>query len=260
MKSKGRRVPPQKQQVPSTKYNLQRLQSHWWSTSEHFSKEYKEFTVTFDKLIQFISDILARLEHKQKFAENCTHLLLSKSLNHSFAAYNLIERGLIIDGALCARNAIEVCLMLQLFITDETEDYFSSWANEKEFSPGDIRKKLSAIGRAEVRDVIVEFTPDHVEDARYVYGFLSEITHANLASVRFSVTKEGEKGYQVYIGGSLEGQESFIRVIFAIICHYLMDAAIISIAVLEPTFLENSQDRVQSLIENIKSTVKIDKI
>jgi hypothetical protein len=241
----------------TTKYNLERLQSHWRSVSKEFIANYKDYAITFDSLIQFVSDVLTQLEHKASLAENCTYLLLTKSINHSLAAYSLIERGLIIDGALCARNAVEACLMLQLFILDETGSYFDAWSKDKEFSPGEVRKKLAAVKEIAVKDIIVEFTENDVDAARETYSWLSEITHANLASLRHTVNKITEQQYQVHIGGSIEGQEAIIRAIFQVMCHYLLDTSVISMAILDLSFVEKSKNHIDKLQKNIKSTVTI---
>jgi hypothetical protein len=257
MRSKGRKVPIKAKQASLPKYNLRRLQAHWWSTSEKFNKQYKDCGITFDNLIQYLSDAITRLEGKARLAENCAYLLLTKGINHGFAAYNLIERGLVIDAALCARNAVEVCLMLQLFVTDETEAYFEAWANDKNISPGEVRKRLSVIKEVAIRDVIVKFSDDHVEDTRIIYGKLSDITHANLQSLRLTVNEEEKQHFQVYVGGSIEGQEAMIRAIFGVICHYLLDAAVITMAILDVSFIESTKDRLDKLTKDIKSTVTI---
>lgn len=83
------------------------LEKHWNSSANVFRSEYRVWIAVFWDLVPAISEVLHLLEGKRRLAENCSYLLLSKSLNHALGTFSLAERGLCIDAALTSRNAIE---------------------------------------------------------------------------------------------------------------------------------------------------------
>ena len=173
-----------------SKYNLSELQRHWHETSEFFTQEFVIWQKVYSDLIVLVSDVASEFAGQRQLPQNCCYLLLSKALNHSLAAYSLIERGLVIDGALSARNALETLLMLELFVKDRTIDHFTAWANGQEYKPSYVRNKLKQLPKATVGDFIIEVDRQHYEDLHFGYSWLSRITHANLESFRHTTSQD----------------------------------------------------------------------
>ena len=147
--------------------------------------------------------MLGSLEGRKKLPESCTFLLLSKAVNHSLSMYILTEKGLIIDGSLSARNAVETLLMLELFVSDPSEKYFEQWSNGKEFKPFWVREKLGTYLSTKIREVEITFDDDYYETVKMAYSFFSGITHSNLKSAEHSVRQKGNGQFELATGESL---------------------------------------------------------
>jgi hypothetical protein len=146
------------------------LEKHWQTCANTFRSEYRAWADVFWDVAAAASEVLLALEGKRRLAENCSHLLLSKSLNHALAAFSLAERGLCIDAALVSRNAVEALLLLQVLMLDASEDLFRRWAAGEEFKPGWVRNELKAKPSSTVRDVIVTTDQETHELNRMVYA------------------------------------------------------------------------------------------
>lgn len=191
------------------------LEKHWRSSAMVFQSEYRDWITAFWELVPAVSEVLNLLEGKKQLAENCSYLLLSKSLNHGLATFSLAERGLCVDAALASRNAIETLLLAQVLILDSSEDLFRRWSKGEEFKPGWVRNELQAKSSSTVRNVIVNIDQETHDLNRIIYKWLSSITHANLDSLNQTVRKAGEQSYEVFVGGSLEGMKTMMNAVFA---------------------------------------------
>src|SRR5437016_2276279 len=98
---------------PAPTYTLERFEKHWEELARQFAADHSPLCSAFAGTILLISRLCAELQGKKRLAENCSYLLLAKALNHSLAAYSLLQRGLVIDAALSARNGLETTLMLE---------------------------------------------------------------------------------------------------------------------------------------------------
>jgi hypothetical protein len=204
-------------------------------------------------LVSAVSEVLLLLEGRRRLPENCSYLLLSKSLNHALAAFSLAERGLCIDSALASRNAIEALLLLQVLMMDASEGLFHRWSEGEEFKPGWVRNELKARSSATVRDVIVTTDQETQELNRMAYSWLSKITHANRDSVNQTAQKTSDESYKIFTGGSLEGMKMLMNAVFATMCHGLHHTAVICIAVFDAPRLEKTTAQWSALGKQINN-------
>jgi len=222
------------------KLNRSSLKKHWRVSENIFRSEHRLWIRAFWDLVPAISEVLQLLEGKRRLAENCSYLLLSKSLNHALGMLSLAEHGLCIDAAFVSRNAIETLLLLQVLMLDSSEDLFRRWAEGEEFKPGWVRNELKAKPASTVRDVTVSLDDETHDLNRMIYGWLSNITHANLDSLNRTVRQTGEQSYEVFVGGSLKDTKTLLNAVFASVCSGLHQTAVICIAVFDPARLETT--------------------
>jgi len=232
------------------------MEKHWRSFTNAFRSEYRDWIAAFWNIVPAVSEVLNLLEGKRRLAENCSYLLLSKSLNHALATFSLAERGLCIDAALASRNAIETLLLLQALMLDSSEDLFRRWSQGEEFKPGWVRNELKAKSPSEVRDVIVTIDQETHDLNRMLYGWLSNITHANLDSLNQTVRKTGEQSYEVFVGGSLDGMGPLMNAVFASVCYGLHQTAVMCMAVFDPTRLEKTKHQWSTLGNRINEAAR----
>jgi hypothetical protein len=183
-------------------------------------------------------------------------VLLSKSLNHALGTFSLAERGLCVDAALASRNGIETLLLMQVFMLDSSEDLFRRWAHGEEFKPGWVRNELKAKSPSKVRDVIVKIDQETHNLNRMIYGWLSNITHANLDSLNQTVRQTGEQSYEVFVGGSLEGIKTLMNAVFASVCYGLHHTAVICMAVFDAARLEKTSPQWSALEKRISDAAR----
>jgi len=184
-----------------SKYTIPKLRKHWAPNAAAFQRRETECRTLFAHLAECGSLAIEALAGKKELEPNCAFLLLSKSLNHALSAQLLLEHGMMVDAALCARNAIEAMLLLELLV--KQPDLCQQWSKGKEFKPADVRQRLEKLPRVEVRDIIIETSPNEHDDARFVYGWLSRITHANLESLNYSTSRaSAANDFVIHIGGA----------------------------------------------------------
>jgi len=205
--------------------------------------------------LKVIGEILEEISGRSRLSENCVYLLLSKSLNHSLSSFTLAERGLMIDAALSARNGLESLLLLQLCTLDASESLFQRWSNGESFRPAWVRKELGKLDDIEVRDVIVG-RPAPDDTYATSYRWLSEITHANLASLNYTVRPTGsEKNFEVVIGGTIRNQETTINAIFSVLCFTLLHTAVLC-SVFALHYVEGNKDKLSILQRTVDQTTQ----
>lgn len=233
------------------------VQRHWQSNERAFDRDYSKWTGTFADLISEVSEVLGTLAGKKQLAENCSYLLLSKALNHALAMFSLIRRGLCVDAALSARNSLEALLLLELCATDSSEKLFKQWIDGKSFQPSWVRKKLASRKEVTVREVIISSDPETHDFHRFVYGWLSQITHANLRSFDYSVKKKEEKRFEVLIGGSIDQAKTFINAMFAVVCLTLIKTTAICSGIFSLRHLELKKDTFRDLTSKVDLLSKV---
>lgn len=221
------------------------ITKHWDGSGEIFRSRYRAWTSVFWDLISDVSHIGVRLEGKQKLSANCTFLLLAKGLNHSLAMLSLAQRGLCVDAALAARNAIETLLLLQVMLLDESENLFQNWIGGKQFGAGWVRKEFEPITPKLVQRGIVIDHQDH-DLNKQIYKWLSDITHPNLDSLNHTVRPSGNNSFEVFVGGSLS-EPNILNALFAAICRTLLHAAVICLVTFEPDRFEKEAQSWQTL-------------
>ncbi len=232
------------------------VQRHWKSNENEFDRSYAEWMGTFGDIVAEVSDVLVTLAGRKRLAENCSYLLLSKALNHALAMFSLIRRGLCVDAALTARNSVEALLLLELCATDSSEKLFRQWSDGKSFQPGWVRQELASRKDVAVRDVIISSDSETHEFHRFVYSWLSQITHANLRSLDYSVKRDGEKGFEVFVGGNIDQASAFINAMFAVVCHVLLQAAAVCSGIFSLHHLELRKDTFGVLSSRVDSLSK----
>jgi hypothetical protein len=236
-------------------YTVDNIEKHWQHNRATFESTYQDWIETFHKLVPLAGEVIQSLESRNSLAENCAHLLFSKAFNHTLAAYSLMRSGLLIDASLASRNALETFLMLELFSTDPTEQYFRDWANGKEFRPAWVRSQLGTCLSATVRDVIIEFDDDYYETVKLAYSFWSDITHANLKSAEYSLKSATPGNYSVPTAGSLDQQESFINCLFAVLGAGLLRCSLVDAAVFSTGLLQTLSDQFKDVQIRMKNAV-----
>jgi hypothetical protein len=112
-----------------------------------------------------------------------------------------MERGLMVDAALTARNGLETSILLEYLCKEP--DRCAAWAGGEEFSPGRVRRELAAMPRVEIGDLAIEVGAEEYEAVRFAYSWLSRITHANLESLNHSATATGDNSFVIHFGGEL---------------------------------------------------------
>jgi hypothetical protein len=232
---------------------LPNVERHWQYNEAEFSRTYSAWIGVFGDLISQVSDVLHTLAGRRALAENCSYLMFSKGLNHSLAMYSLIRRGLCIDAALSARNAVETLLLLELCATDSSEKLFRQWSDGKSFQPRWVRKQLASRKEVALRDVIISSDSQTHDLHSFVYKWLSEITHANLRSLDYSVAKSGANGFDMLIAGSVVHSRAFINAMFAVVSHVLLNAAALCCAIFSLEHLEDNRGMFQDLAMRVDS-------
>ena len=232
-------------------------------TNRVFEKNHKDLVQIFHSLIPVAFTVIESLSGRKKLAENCSYLLLSKGINHTLSMFLLLERGLIIDACLSARNGIETFLMLELFATDSTEKYFKQWSNGKEFKPFWVRKQLGESLKAIVRDVEIIFDDDFYDSVKKAYSFFSGITHSNLKSSEYSIREKLDGHFEVPTGGVIEEKESLINCVFLVICGGLIRSLLITSAIFSTDLLDKigtdvtkTQNKINKILSRIEDENK----
>ncbi len=242
---------------PETKrITLAELQRHWETTEIIFDSRYAEWMRVFSDLVTEVSEVLGTLAGRKRLAENCSYLLLSKALNHGVAMLSLIRRGLCIDAALSARNCVETLLLLELCATDSSEQLFKQWSDGKSFQPAWVRQKLASRKEVVVRDVVISSDSETHEFDRFLYSWLSQITHANLRSLDYTVKGDGKEGFEVSIGGSVDDASAFINAMFAVVCHAMLKTAAICSGIFSLAHLELKKNTFSGISSSVDSLSK----
>jgi hypothetical protein len=166
--------------------------------------------------------------------------------------FSLAERGLCIDAALSSRATIETLLLLQLLLLDPSEMLCRKWADGEEFKPAWVRNELRARATSEIRNVVVTIGTEEHDLNRFVYGWLSDITHANLESLNQTMQRTGDNSFEIYTGDSIHGKSNLLNALFAITCNGLHGTAIISVAVFDAARLASTGPQLVELEKRIK--------
>jgi hypothetical protein len=190
-------------------------------------------------------------------AENCCYLLLSKAINHSLSMYALMDHGLCVDAALCGRYALETLLLLQLCAIDPSEHLFQRWTEGETFRPGWVRSELDKISEVQIRDVTIQLDPDVDTDFYSLsYKWLSEITHANLASLQYSTRLKPAGRHEVVIGGDIRYSREVVNAIFHVVCRTLLRTVVTCASVFSLKYLKDRRMQLSRLREEIDRTAK----
>ena len=223
-----------------------------------FRNLYKEYISLFWDHVFEVSRFTETLKGRKKLAENCSYLLWAKGLNHSLASYSSLEKGLLVDSALCARNAVESFLLLELLCKDASEQLFEKWSKGVEFKPAWVRKELEKKKEVCVRDVIISRGIEEDESDRFIYKWLSDITHANLSSLEYISKRVDENSFEIQVGGTFEGKRAFVNTIFAVLCMSINRVLSICSGVFDVKYLEVSSKKFKSMLDRAVDLAKID--
>lgn len=185
-------------QMPT--YTLPELERHWEAARRGFASELPSAQAFFEQLPRTASSLANALAGRRSLTPNCSYLLLTKSLNHALATYLLLQRGLMIDAALTARNALETLLLLELLSL--RPELCESWTQGKEFRPGEVRRLLASVSNLTVGDLVITVSEDEYADAGLAYSWLSQITHANLESLNHAVSQVDQNSFVLHVGGA----------------------------------------------------------
>jgi hypothetical protein len=158
-------------------YSVAALEKHWLANQTEFRTAASACHKAFALMISVMSDVGSLLSGRKVLDINCVYLLLTKAMNHVASTLLLIERGLMVDGALTSRNAIETLLLLELLA--KKPELCRKWSAGEQLTPGSARK------------------------TRFVYDWLSQITHANLDSLNQSASQTDRNNFVLHVGGVL---------------------------------------------------------
>ena len=238
------------------KLTVKNLDRHWVWTSSVFREEHQSWLKLFDEVVAQTSDVMSELQGKRQLAENCSYLLLSKSVNHILSMWTLANRGLNVDASLCARNAVETLLLLQICLLDPEEQFFKQWAEGKGFRPAWVRKQLDLIKNVQVREIEYSRTADEDGQNAFIYRWLSNITHANVESLGYSVCRNGENSFQVIVGGKTTGEGPMIDALFSICLSKLVLTDILCASVLLLDWFEDRREQWNALSKAVNALAK----
>lgn len=177
-----------------TTYTLPDLERHWAASVVSFAPELPTCQAFFEQLPKTASGVAAGISERRAY------LLLVKSLNHAFATYLLLQRGLVVDAALSVRNALETLLLLELLCS--RPELCEQWSQGKELRPSEVRRHLAAPPTMRTGDLIIERSESEYADATFAYAWLSRITHANLESLDHAATRVDDDRFVLHVGGA----------------------------------------------------------
>ncbi|MBT4512849.1 MAG: hypothetical protein HOC20_11655 [Chloroflexi bacterium] len=236
---------------------LENINSHWNESSKRFSIYHASWELIYGDILQSMGEILEAISGKRRLTENCAYLLLSKGVNHSLSSFVLAQRGLVIDAALSARNGLETLLLLQLCTLDTTGELFERWSQGESFRPVWVRQELEKLDEVEILDVIVS-RPMPDDTYTIAYKWLSDITHANLASLNYTVhPQNGNKEFEVLVGGNLEHHKYAIHAIFSVLCFTLLTTGVLCASVFALDYVESNQSKLSILQGRLNETTKM---
>jgi hypothetical protein len=236
-------------------FTLPSIERHWTVISSEFHAEYKPWISVYSDLLKTVGGILSTFEGRRKLEENCSYPLLSKAINHSLSMYSLTNHGLCVDAALCARNALETLLLLQLCAMDVSGNLFKRWSDGESFRPSWVRRELDKISEVKIRDVVIRL--DRGDDTYALsYKWLSEITHANLQSLEYS-TRRKHQGSEVIVGGDIRDSGAILNAIFSVVCDTLLWTAIMCASVFSLKYVEDKGTEFSELRQKIDRTAKL---
>lgn len=224
-------------------YTLPDLERHWEASVRTLVPELPSCHAFFEQLPKTASTVTTALAGRRLLAANCAYLLLAKSLNHAFATYVLLQRGLLVDAALTVRNALETLMLLELLSL--RTDLCDSWSSGKEIKPSEVRKYLAGLSTVGVGELVITVSEDEYADAKVAYMWLSRITHANLESLNHATTRVDEDGWVLHIGGARFSVQA--RALSKILGVSFLRALITCTAVHAPQLLKSDRARFTKL-------------
>jgi hypothetical protein len=230
-------------------YSVAALEKHWLANQTEFRTAGSACHEAFVLMISVMSDVSSLLSGRKVLDINCAYLLLTKAMNHVASTLLLIERGLMIDGALTSRNAIETLLLLELLA--KKPELCRKWSAGEQLTPGSVRKELAKLPKVEVGDLVIEVSSDTWDETRFVYDWLSQITHANLDSLNQSASQTDRNNFVLHVGGAL-----LFPVAIAItksLGHTCLRSLATCLAVFEPTKLQMMSAQFERLGESLNS-------
>ncbi len=235
-----------------TKYNISNLRRHWETNAEAFVRDQAASSGLLHEVVQLGSLVVSLLAQRKALEPNCSFLLLAKALNHAYSTLILLERGLVIDAQLTCRNAIETLLLIELLV--KRPDLMTKWIAGHEFTPAEVRKQLADLPVAPVNDVVIHVSSDDYEDARFVYGTFSRLTHANLESLNHAVSAESVNSFVVHIGGA--HSPSWSIAIAGALGSTFLRACLTAVAAYAPAELEQHREAFGRLQEKLGDVLR----
>jgi hypothetical protein len=232
-----------------SKHSLENLEKHWSSNTVQFRQENTIARDVFAQILTMLSDAAAILESRRTLESNCSYLLLAKAINHISSTVLLMERGLMVDSALAARNGIETLLLLDLL--SKKPELCQKWVNGEKFKPVDVRKQLQGLLHVPVGDLVIETSQETYDEISFLYAWLSRITHANLESLNHATTQTGGNSYEIHVGGA-HSQPVIVAITQSIgaIC---IQTVATSLAVHQPKALEASAAQLKKIQSTLRA-------
>lgn len=175
------------------RYSLPALRRHTRSVRTDGASLIEHHQRSLDAAVRRFDEFFAGLDEESgNLQKNVRKLLATSFFNHWYSALLLIESGLVVDGVLCARNAMEALAFHWLVCVDSAAaDGYHAGRIPK---PVEVRRQLEALGV----DV------SHIRDS---YATGSEISHVGRQSERFHLEWQAADRGQLMIGGTFRRED-----------------------------------------------------
>jgi hypothetical protein len=233
--------------------SIAKFEKHWAIVLQNYKSNYGAWDSVLDDLVVLVEEGAKHIAGLKKPLENAIYILFTKALNHALSTQILIGRGLLIDSALTTRNALETLLLIQAFLIDPEETYADKWLKGKQFQPSWARNQLKSVKDRKVREVVITLDDDTNQMA---YSWLSDITHANLSGFSYIAKESDKNSYVLHLGGSISGEEKFVKAIFAVLTSVLHSTSIISSCVFDHKWYEGIATEYKSIENRINRLSK----
>lgn len=148
------------------------------------------------------------------------------------------------------------CCFCRSGLLDPEEQFFKQWAEGKGFRPAWVRKQLDLIKNVQVREIEYSRTADEDGQNAFIYRWLSNITHANVESLGYSVCRNGENSFQVIVGGKTTGEGPMIDALFSICLSKLVLTDILCASVLLLDWFEDRREQWNALSKAVNALAK----
>jgi len=170
------------------KYGFDNLRKHSQAVRSDVSKimdaKHEFIRLAFDNFDSYVSELQ---NQPVSASRNVKMMLACKLFNHVYAGMILAENGLIVDSALCGRNALETIAFYWLISVDANA--IDEYLNNNIPRPVDVRKRLEKLGI-------------DINQIKDLYARDSQATHVGRDGERFHTRWFNPSAGELFFGGA----------------------------------------------------------